>query len=92
MSNASPTMRSMRFGAEVRERKGTDAAGPLKGTRFALHKNPWNLTLDEKEKLATLQRTNRAIYRGYLLKESLADILDRRQPNVARRLLEQWTA
>jgi hypothetical protein len=35
---------------------------------------------------------DRAPYRTYLLKESLASILDRRQVNVAREKLEEWVA
>jgi transposase len=63
---------------QVREVKGTDEAAVIKDTRFALQKNPWNLTLDEKQKLA------------YLLKETLASILDGRQVNVAREKLRAW--
>jgi transposase len=62
--------------AEVRESRGTEAAKVLKRTRFILHKNPWNLTNLEGEKLAQLQRTNQPIYRAYMLKEGLAGILD----------------
>jgi transposase len=70
--------------AEPSERKA------LKKTRWALHKNPWNLTRVEKDKLATLQRANRRLYRAYLLKEALADVLDRQQPGVARNKLDEW--
>lgn len=64
----------------------------IKGTRFALQKNPWNLTQPEDEKLASVQRSNKSLYRAYLLKETLADILDRRQVNVARAKLGEWMA
>jgi transposase len=64
----------------------------LKGTRFALQKNPWNLSKLESNKLADLQRQNKRLYRAYLLKESLAGILDRKQPNVARSKLREWIA
>jgi transposase len=43
-----------------------------------------NLTQPESERLSVLQRRNQPAYRAYLLKESLCDILDHRQPNVAR--------
>jgi transposase len=76
--------------AEVRERKGEDDADVLKKTRWALQKNPWNLNLDEHEKLANVQRANQRLYRAYLLKESLAEILDGRQVNVARGRLLDW--
>ena len=75
---------------QMREVKGTDQAAIIKGTRFALQKNPWNLTLDEKRKLSDVQRTNWPLYRAYLLKETLARILDGRQVNVAREKLRGW--
>ena len=39
-----------------------------------------------------LEERNKAIFRGHLLKESFAGILDRRQINVARDMLDQWIA
>jgi len=62
----------------------------LKNTRFALQKNPENLSSVERRKLATLQTTNRPLYRAYLLKEALVDVLDRRQYYVAQDQLRGW--
>lgn len=76
--------------AEVRELKGTPGASELKQTRFPLQKNPWNLTALETEKVALVQERNQPLYRAYLLKETLAAILDGRQVNVARRKLGEW--
>jgi transposase len=67
-----------------------DAAKEIKGTRWALLKNPWNLTPTQEAKLATLQQVNSPLYRAYLLKESFAGILDRQQPGVVKKLLESW--
>jgi transposase len=80
--------------AQVRKLRELDPEGAkgLKYTRFALQKNPWNLTQPESERLSVLQRRNQPIYRAYLLKESLCDILDHRQPNVARGKLLDWCA
>lgn len=64
----------------------------IKGTRFALQKNPWNLTQPEHEKLSAVQHSNKRLYRAYLLKETLRDILDGRQVNVARAKLREWMA
>jgi transposase len=64
----------------------------IKGTRFALQKNPWNLSEVEQGKLTEVQRTNRPLYRAYLLKETLARILDGAQVNVARNKLLDWIA
>jgi transposase len=61
----------------------------IKGTRFALLKSPWNLSDIEGQKLADVQRTNKKLYRAYLLKETLAAVLDGRQVNVARDKLRQ---
>lgn len=76
--------------AQVREMAGSVEARALKHTRWALLKNPWDLTPREGEKLAALQRANLPLYRAYLLKESLTDILDGRQPGVAARRLDEW--
>ncbi len=64
----------------------------IKGTRFALQKNPWNLSAIEYAKLTLVQWTNRPLYRAYLLKETLARILDGGQVNVARDKLLEWIA
>jgi transposase len=76
--------------AEVRQTQGTDEAKVLKRTRFILLKNPWNLNHLEEQKLAELQRTNKPIYRAYLLKEGLAAILDGLDVDAARRKLGDW--
>lgn len=70
--------------------KRSDEAKALKGLRWTLLR--LGLTLDEAEqvRMSELQRDNNRLYRGYLLKEELGDILDRRQPNVVRKLLEKW--
>ena len=70
--------------------KGSEEARAVKRTRFILHKNPWNLTSIESQRLSLLQQVNKPIYRAYLLKESLAGILDGRQVNVARDKLGEW--
>jgi hypothetical protein len=49
---------------------------------------PWNLTDIEKTKLTELPKMNKRLYSAYLLKESFAAILDRRQPNVVLMKLE----
>lgn len=68
----------------------TDQANSVKNMRWLLLKNPWNLTRREEEKLSSLPKTNRRLYRAYLLKESFMDLLDRRQVNVVARKLNEW--
>lgn len=68
----------------------TSGASAIKNTRWALHKSPWNLTEIDSAKLAMVQRKNKTLYRAYLLKETLAAILDGRQVHVARTKLLEW--
>ena len=48
-----------------------DQAAELKGTRWALIKNPEDLTCQQRTSLAQIAATNRGLYRAYLLKEQL---------------------
>jgi transposase len=75
---------------QVRLLAGSDDAAALKRTRWALLKNPWNLSAVEGHKLSEVQRTNRPLYRAYLLKETLAEIFSRRQVGVAREKFVAW--
>src|SRR5690606_29280003 len=76
---------------EVRRLSGDDAAA-VKGTRYALLKSPWHLTRRERQRLSDLQRTNKRLYRAYLLKETLAKALDYLQPGRATKALDEWIA
>lgn len=67
-------------------------AQAVKRSRFALLKNPWNLTRRQKEKVSEVQRSNKPLYRGYLLKETLAKALDYLQPKRAEEALSEWIA
>ena len=60
-------------GAVDKRRAGraTGAAKDLKGARYALWKNPGNLTEKQQAKLAWVARTDPRLYRAYLLKEGL---------------------
>jgi transposase len=73
-------------------RAGQDQlARRLKGARYALWKNPENLTGRQQAKLAMIQQTNRRLYRAYLLKEQLRQIY-RLEPGPAITLLDGWIA
>ncbi len=67
------------------------AAKDLKGARFALWKNPENLTDRQQTKLASVQKTNQRLYRAYLLKEQLRQIY-RLPAAQAIALLDEWIA
>jgi transposase len=70
--------------------KSSDEAKGLKGLRWTLLRDGLTLSEAEHVRLSELQRTNQRLYRAYLLKEELVDILDRRQPNVVTALLTKW--
>lgn len=66
-------------------------AAELKDSRFALWKNPEDLTDRQQAKLALIQRTNRPLYRAYLLKEQLRQVFKLRGAKGIA-LLDQWLA
>lgn len=49
-------------------------AAELKDTRWAVIKNPGDLTCDQKTTIAVLARLNSPLYRAYLMKEQLREI------------------
>ncbi|MBA3763823.1 MAG: ISL3 family transposase [Chthoniobacterales bacterium] len=69
---------------------GDDEKRSLKSARWPLLKNPWNLTLKERQKLSDLQRNNRRLYRAYLLKESFQQIYDALSVAHAEELFSEW--
>jgi len=74
---------------EARKAGQTAVARELKGARFALWKNPENLTRRQQAKLSAVQHTNRRLYRAYLLKEQLRQIY-RVPAEHASALLDAW--
>jgi transposase len=62
----------------------------FKRTRFLLLKNPWNLRIDERERLSTLIRSNTPIVRAYYLKEAFQLFWSYRQPARAEQHLQRW--
>jgi transposase len=52
----------------------TAVARELKGARYALWKNPADLTARQGAKLASIAQTNQRLYRAYLLKEQLRQV------------------
>ncbi|MGH3627987.1 MAG: ISL3 family transposase, partial [Sciscionella sp.] len=66
-------------------------ASELKNSRYALWKNPADLTEAQQAKLSMIQATNKPLYRAYLLKEQLRAVFS---PGGAERiqLLDRWLA
>jgi len=84
---------------EVRRQVWNDArrggqkalAKDLKGARFALWKNPQDLTERQGAKLAWIAATNKRLYRAYLLKEQLRQVFALKGP-AGVGLLKRWLA
>jgi transposase len=66
-------------------------ARELKGARYALWRNPEDLTERQAAKLADIARTNRPLYRAYLLKEQLRQVF-RLGGQAGIELLDRWLA
>lgn len=66
-------------------------ARSLKRTRYALWKNPDNLTDRQQAKLAWIEKTHPYLYRAWLLKEGIRVIFALKgQPEAAREALARW--
>ena len=63
-----------RPGEESPPRPGHEQARKLKDARYALWKNPENLTERQTAKLAWIAKTDTRLYRAYLLKEGLRHV------------------
>jgi transposase len=74
---------------EARRAGQTQHANNLKGARYALWKNPENLTTRQKTRLRDIENTNRPLYQAYLLKEQLRQIY-RVPADWALNLLAAW--
>ena len=74
---------------EARRAGHRQLAAELKGARFALWKNPGNLTERQQLKLARVQQLNQRLYRAYLLSQQLRQIY-RVPVHEAIALLDAW--
>jgi len=64
----------------------------IKGTRFVLLKNPWNLTPPQKQQLNALVRSNSPLSRAWYLKEDFRHFFDYVREAWAERHLRHWLA
>ena len=74
-------------------RPGHDLAKALKGARYALWKNPENLTDTQQTKLDWIATTDPRLHRGYLLKEGLRTVFvigHRDGPDAGIEALDRW--
>jgi transposase len=79
---------------EVRRTLVRKLADPMrylvKGTRFVLLKNPWNLTPAQKQSLSALVRSNHPLSRAWYLKEDFQRFWDYLAEWPAQRHLTKW--
>ena len=71
LARKEPKRKRGRQPADAPPRPGNDLVKGLKGARYALLKNPENLTDNQRAKLAWVAKTDPRLHRGYLLKEAL---------------------
>ena len=76
---------------EARKAGMTAHAKQLKGARYALWRNPEDLTARQEAKLAWIAKINKRLYRAYLLKEQLRQILHVKD-KAAIPMLQKWIA
>ena len=78
----------------VTQRRAARASGhakTLKGARYALWKNPENLTEGQQAKLAWVAKADPRLYRAYLLKEGLRTVF-RLDLKDAEEALDRWVS
>ena len=75
---------------ELREAGAGAHAKELKNARWALWKNPENLTPGQEKTLGWLATANQSLYRAYLLKESLRSVFHLPTREAATERLDAW--
>ncbi len=65
-------------------------AQDIKGSKYALGKNPENLTAAQKDKLALIQESYPAIYEAYECKETIRVITHMKSKELAEVELDKW--
>ena len=78
-----------RPGRNAPPRPGHEKARKLKGARYALWKNPEDLTDRQIEKLAWIAKTDTRLYRAYLLKEGLRHVFSVKG-EAGKEALDKW--
>ncbi|QNK79704.1 ISL3 family transposase [Nakamurella sp. PAMC28650] len=75
----------------LRGNSSSAQASSVKGSRWALLKNPADLSPEQRGSLASIAKTNRNLYRAYLLKEQLRAVFQVKGQG-GRELLAGWIA
>lgn len=69
---------------------GPSRAAAIKGGRYALLRNPENLTAVQRDTLEKIAREDKQLHSVYLLKERLRDVFKADDGEQARELLDNW--
>jgi transposase len=75
--------------SDAAPRPGHDLTRALKNARWALWKNPQNLTDHQADKLAWIAKTDPRMYRAYLLKEGLRHVF-KVKGDEGKEALDRW--
>jgi len=89
LARSEPSRPRGRPRADAPPRPGHEQARRLKHARYALWKNPENLTERQRDKLAWIAATNPKLYRGYLLKEGLRYVF-KVKGEAGKQALDRW--
>ena len=91
LARSEPRRSRGRPSADAAPRPGHERAQALKGARYALWKNPENLTGNQQAKLAWVAKTDPRLHRGYLLKEGLRFVFQVKG-QAGKDALDRWLA
>lgn len=70
--------------------KAKEEAKEIKNARYAIGKAPEHLTENQQTKLEMIAKSDKRLYRGYLLKENLRLLLKIKDPQEAEAELNHW--
>jgi transposase len=91
LARGEPKRRRGRPATDAPPRPGHERARRLKGARYALWKNPEDLTERQSEKLAWIAKTDTRLYRAYLLKEGLRHVFSVKGQD-GKDALDKWVS
>lgn len=77
---------------QLRKSGQKERAKALKSARWALWKNPGDLTEDQQATLSRIERDNKPLFRAYLLKEELRSVFQEPDPELAKLTLDDMIA
>lgn len=77
--------------SEMRQEESDHQHQAIKGSRYALLKNNYKLSTSDLESLAAIQKSNKRLYRAYLMKEAFQDIYSVESAEQADRRFQRWS-